>query len=525
MQLDHTIEEGKENIYTSKVYALINILEHLLSSISRNHLQLDQSFGAIAQSPQLKEGVATYIYKWIERLSECKGPKEAIQQLEEARDKVSGICGASILFPNVGIKCNTCGKKDSIFCLACFENGNHQEHDFEVSETMRGSNAFCDCGSVNYIKPSGFCKNHGGKMDYNPIFTEQERHKIFFMFRKLIVEIILRSESSNPHLISFIPSILKNCSYDAVLMKDILSKPLGDEIKVSFKDHYCNESCTSEGSADPEISYCTCPPLRLILKNSMRMVKSAGIELQMMVTELLSFEDFGILLVKIGCDNFNYFVDESKNRIEFFRDDCAPDVINSFFHILAEDKISKIHSIINIKKIYGYILNTLKKSAEATNGYICINSQFAEKVLSETLIFSLNSEVIIKERLFKEKGYVELFDLVCYLDQNVYKLTYDRDRVELDKCISLITTLFSRALTLQTVNYNSVMLESSDLSQFAGEYLYFLVGRIQTEMLEFDENPKRYHEKGNLSINPNSAALLNYIVLKRKVAFLSEDDE
>ena len=43
--------------------------------------------------------------------------------------------------------------------LACFENGNHEGHDYNIFRSEAGG--ACDCGDASVMHKSGFCSHHG----------------------------------------------------------------------------------------------------------------------------------------------------------------------------------------------------------------------------------------------------------------------------------------------------------------------------------------------------------------------------
>ena len=61
---------------------------------------------------------------------------------------------------NIAFGCKTCALSSaSCVCVACFEAGDHEGHDFYVSRSDYGC---CDCGDIFAWKKEGFCKSHSG---------------------------------------------------------------------------------------------------------------------------------------------------------------------------------------------------------------------------------------------------------------------------------------------------------------------------------------------------------------------------
>ena len=61
---------------------------------------------------------------------------------------------------NIAFGCKTCAMSSaSCICVACFEAGDHEGHDFYISRSDYGC---CDCGDIYAWKRSGFCSMHTG---------------------------------------------------------------------------------------------------------------------------------------------------------------------------------------------------------------------------------------------------------------------------------------------------------------------------------------------------------------------------
>ena len=61
---------------------------------------------------------------------------------------------------NIAFGCKTCALSSaSCICVACFEAGDHEGHDFYISRSDYGC---CDCGDIYAWKRTGFCKSHSG---------------------------------------------------------------------------------------------------------------------------------------------------------------------------------------------------------------------------------------------------------------------------------------------------------------------------------------------------------------------------
>lgn len=58
----------------------------------------------------------------------------------------------------IAYRCRTCEKDPTCaICATCFENGDHEGHDYFMIYTGGGC---CDCGDPEAWKEEGFCKHH-----------------------------------------------------------------------------------------------------------------------------------------------------------------------------------------------------------------------------------------------------------------------------------------------------------------------------------------------------------------------------
>lgn len=73
------------------------------------------------------------------------------------------ICNKVLSLTGRSIRCFDCSQHEaSVFCVACFEKGNHEGHRFSKMQSGGGN---CDCGNKSAIKPSGFCSDHCGEVE------------------------------------------------------------------------------------------------------------------------------------------------------------------------------------------------------------------------------------------------------------------------------------------------------------------------------------------------------------------------
>ncbi|XP_068101659.1 E3 ubiquitin-protein ligase UBR3 isoform X3 [Hyperolius riggenbachi] len=69
------------------------------------------------------------------------------------------LCGLVWTANFVAYRCRTCGISPCMsLCADCFQQGEHQGHDFNMFRSQAGG--ACDCGDSNVMRESGFCKRH-----------------------------------------------------------------------------------------------------------------------------------------------------------------------------------------------------------------------------------------------------------------------------------------------------------------------------------------------------------------------------
>lgn len=83
----------------------------------------------------------------------------------------TGICGKQIRSGEIVYHCQDCAQDHAAFiCVDCFENGNHEGHNFEIIRNPE--KVMCDCGDVEALDKHGFCNHHNGIItEVNPDFV------------------------------------------------------------------------------------------------------------------------------------------------------------------------------------------------------------------------------------------------------------------------------------------------------------------------------------------------------------------
>ncbi|KAI3474097.1 hypothetical protein Pfo_028885 [Paulownia fortunei] len=94
-------------------------------------------------------------------------PKVALEQLAKLSANQRGVCGAVWGNNDIAYRCRTCEHDPTCaICVPCFEHGNHKDHDYSVIYTGGGC---CDCGDITAWKREGFCLNHKGAEQIQPL--------------------------------------------------------------------------------------------------------------------------------------------------------------------------------------------------------------------------------------------------------------------------------------------------------------------------------------------------------------------
>ncbi|KAK4316848.1 hypothetical protein Pmani_012025 [Petrolisthes manimaculis] len=75
-------------------------------------------------------------------------------------------CGLVWTANFVAYRCRTCGISPCMsLCAQCFQEGDHEGHDFNMFRSQAGG--ACDCGNSAVMKETGFCHRHGSQAQLN----------------------------------------------------------------------------------------------------------------------------------------------------------------------------------------------------------------------------------------------------------------------------------------------------------------------------------------------------------------------
>ncbi|KAL1822614.1 hypothetical protein ACET3Z_009392 [Daucus carota] len=107
---------------------------------------------------------------WLQWLMFESEPDIALNYLAELNVGQRGVCGAVWGDNDIAYRCRTCEHDPTCaICVPCFQNGNHQDHDYSIIYTGGGC---CDCGDVTAWKRDGFCSKHKGAEKIQPLPQE-----------------------------------------------------------------------------------------------------------------------------------------------------------------------------------------------------------------------------------------------------------------------------------------------------------------------------------------------------------------
>ncbi|KAH7866689.1 hypothetical protein Vadar_023643 [Vaccinium darrowii] len=107
---------------------------------------------------------------WLQWLMFEGEPASALKNLAKINVGQRGVCGAVWGNNDIAYRCRTCEHDPTCaICVPCFKNGNHTDHDYSIIYTGGGC---CDCGDVTAWKREGFCSNHKGAEQIQPLADE-----------------------------------------------------------------------------------------------------------------------------------------------------------------------------------------------------------------------------------------------------------------------------------------------------------------------------------------------------------------
>eukprot|EP00761_Pharyngomonas_kirbyi_P013572 gb/GECH01013601.1/.p1 GENE.gb/GECH01013601.1/~~gb/GECH01013601.1/.p1 ORF type:complete len:1603 (+),score=414.79 gb/GECH01013601.1/:1-4809(+) len=145
-----------------------------------------------------------------------------------------GVCGKTWKPGEIAYKCNTCQADPTCaICAECFRNSNHEGHDWSL---VRNSSGMCDCGDPESWSVEGFCKNHQGPSDANPLdqLDSNQKSVIVHTMNSVIgaLDSLIDDPESKSEISTFLNKLEPLLQYSAILRRatmDALLKPNRDQ--------------------------------------------------------------------------------------------------------------------------------------------------------------------------------------------------------------------------------------------------------------------------------------------------------
>ncbi|GLT79208.1 hypothetical protein SLA2020_507030 [Shorea laevis] len=104
---------------------------------------------------------------WLQWLMFKGDPSDALENLDKMSVGQRGVCGAVWGHNDIAYRCRSCEHDPTCaICVPCFQNGNHEGHDYSIIYTGGGC---CDCGDETAWKREGFCSKHKGAEQIQPL--------------------------------------------------------------------------------------------------------------------------------------------------------------------------------------------------------------------------------------------------------------------------------------------------------------------------------------------------------------------
>ncbi|ESQ40148.1 hypothetical protein EUTSA_v10012411mg [Eutrema salsugineum] len=119
-----------------------------------------------AVSPSMKKRFRESM-NWLQWLMFQDEPGVSLRTLAKLNVDQRGVCGSVWGLNDIAYRCRTCENDPTCaICVPCFQNGNHETHDYSIIYTGGGC---CDCGDETAWKREGFCSKHKGSEQIQPL--------------------------------------------------------------------------------------------------------------------------------------------------------------------------------------------------------------------------------------------------------------------------------------------------------------------------------------------------------------------
>ncbi|RWS04809.1 E3 ubiquitin-protein ligase UBR3-like protein [Dinothrombium tinctorium] len=141
-------------------------------------------------------------------------------------------CGLVWTANFVAYRCRTCGISPCMsLCAECFQNGNHEGHDFNMFRSQAGG--ACDCGDSSVMKESGFCVRHGPKPNKEKPKPPKELLSVAkLLMPKMFFRLLVQLRRDNPECLKevdgFITNVLNHLTEMGAAMRHLICEVLID---------------------------------------------------------------------------------------------------------------------------------------------------------------------------------------------------------------------------------------------------------------------------------------------------------
>ncbi|XP_048561722.1 E3 ubiquitin-protein ligase PRT6-like [Triticum urartu] len=107
---------------------------------------------------------------WLQWMMFRNEPDAVLDDMEHSSAGERAVCGSVWGQNDLAYRCRTCENDSTCaICVPCFQNGNHEDHDYSIMYTGGGC---CDCGDATAWKREGFCSRHKGAEQIKPLSEE-----------------------------------------------------------------------------------------------------------------------------------------------------------------------------------------------------------------------------------------------------------------------------------------------------------------------------------------------------------------
>ncbi|XP_042224390.1 E3 ubiquitin-protein ligase ubr3-like [Homarus americanus] len=147
-------------------------------------------------------------------------------------------CGLVWTANFVAYRCRTCGISPCMsLCAQCFQEGNHEGHDFNMFRSQAGG--ACDCGNSAVMKESGFCHRHGSQAQLNKPEVPPDLLAIAdALMPRIFLRFIQHCREHSPESLDQVLEAMEESSLFLDLLQDL--SRLGAAMRKTMTKSLCN---------------------------------------------------------------------------------------------------------------------------------------------------------------------------------------------------------------------------------------------------------------------------------------------